>query len=266
MVVDIQGHSTYLYTGGRPFDAALAVRGTVIFIHGAEQDHACWGLQSRWFAHHGYGVLVPDLPGHGRSAGAALGSIAALADWVVALLDALGIGEASLVGHSMGALVALEAGLRYPERIRRLALIGGAVPMPVADALLDAAEHDEPRAIALVNLWSHSPRGLIGGNRVPGLWMTGVNQRVMERQRPGVFLTDLRNCNDYQPADATLAALAVPVLLVNGSKDRMTPVRAARQFAERLPGARLTFIDGGGHALMAEKPDEVLDVLRDFLA
>ena len=149
MDINIAKHASYVYTGGRPFDPALADN-TVIFIHGAEQDHACWGLQSRWFAHHGHAVLVPDLPGHGRSAGEPLSSIAALADWVIALLDAIGIERTSLVGHSMGALVALEAGLRHAERIKRIALIGSAVPMPVSDQLLDAARHDEAKAIALV--------------------------------------------------------------------------------------------------------------------
>lgn len=265
MYADINGHSTYLYTGGRPYDAGLAAKSTVIFIHGAEQDHACWGLQSRWFAHHGHAVLVPDLPGHGRSGGAPLGSITALADWIIALMDALGIAQASLVGHSMGSLTALETGLRHADRIKRIALIGSAVPMPVSDALLDAAKHNEAKAIAMVNLWSHSPRGLMGGNRSTGLWMTGVNQRLMERQKPGVFFADLSNCNNYQPTAEALAGLQVPVQIINGTKDRMTPAKATRQFASQLPGARLTFIEGGGHALMAEKPDEVLDALRSFV-
>jgi len=104
--------AVYAYTGGKPFDAALP---TVVFIHGALNDHSVWTLLARWCAHHGHGVLAVDLPGHGRSAGTPLGSVEALADWVPALLGAAGVARATLVGHSMGSLVALEAAAREPK-------------------------------------------------------------------------------------------------------------------------------------------------------
>ena len=93
------------------FDASLP---TVVLLHGAGFDHTTWALHSRWFAHHGFGVLAPDLPGHGRSSGAPLTTIADMADWTAALLDAAGIAKARLVGHSMGSLIALETAARHP--------------------------------------------------------------------------------------------------------------------------------------------------------
>ena len=82
----------------------------MVLIHGAGFDHSAWALHSRWFAHHGFAVLVPDLPGHGRSKGPALKTIAEMADWIAALLDAAGATKAHLIGHSMGSLIALEDG------------------------------------------------------------------------------------------------------------------------------------------------------------
>ena len=82
----VNGIETYAATGGSAFDPARPV----VFVHGAGLDRTVWVLLSRWFAHHGSSVLAPDLPGHGRSAGALLGSIAAMADWTVALVDAAG--------------------------------------------------------------------------------------------------------------------------------------------------------------------------------
>jgi pimeloyl-ACP methyl ester carboxylesterase len=237
----------------------------VVFIHGAQQDHSCWSLQSRWFAHHGFSVLAPDLPGHGRSGGEALADIEALADWIVALLDAAGLAKASLVGHSMGSLVALEAALRHPDRVDRVALIGSAVPMPVSEPLLEAAQHDEPRAVAMINSFSYSASGQIGGNTVPGLWLLGINQRLMERQKPGVFGVDMAACNAYGRSLESLSAMERPVLVIAGSQDRMTPVKAARALAAAIPKARLEIIPGSGHALMAEAPDAVLDSLRAFI-
>jgi pimeloyl-ACP methyl ester carboxylesterase len=138
MELEINGQAAYAYTGGKPFDAACP---TVVFIHGAQNDHSVWLLQSRWFAHHGFGVLAVDLPGHGRSAGAPLPSIEDLADWIELLLERVGAGatakNVSLVGHSMGSLTALECAARHPARIARIALVGTAVPMPVSDGLLE---------------------------------------------------------------------------------------------------------------------------------
>jgi pimeloyl-ACP methyl ester carboxylesterase len=130
--IEINGQAAYAYTGGKPFDASLPC---VVFIHGAQNDHSVWGLQSRWFAHHGFAVLAVDLPGHGRSAGKPLPSIEDLADWIELLLEKVGAGDTanfaaktvSLVGHSMGSLTALEGASRQPARIARLALSGTGV-------------------------------------------------------------------------------------------------------------------------------------------
>src|SRR5215468_4213963 len=92
-------------TGGRDHDPA---RPLVVFLHGAALDHTVWALLARWFAHHGYAVLAPDLRGHGRADGEPLTSIAAMADWTAALIVAAGASKATIIGHSMGSLIALE--------------------------------------------------------------------------------------------------------------------------------------------------------------
>ena len=258
---------SYVYTGGKAWDAAAArQQPAVVFIHGADQDHSCWTLQSRWFAHHGYTTLVPDLPGHGRSDGAPLPSVEALADWIIALLDAAGVSQATLVGHSLGSLIVIEAALRHASRVSQAVLITPALPMPVSDVLLNAARHDEARAVAMINDFSYSPHGQMGGNTVPGMWMMGMNQRLMERQKSGVFHTDLNACHQYlRPLD-TLRAMSCPTLILAGSRDRMTSPKVAGQLASILPDACLRTLVGGGHALMAEQPDAVLDALRGFIA
>src|SRR5437868_15511146 len=106
MEIAIRSGALYASTGGKDFDPVLP---TIVFLHGAGMDHTVWALQTRYFSHHGRNVLAVDLPGHGRSAGPGLAGIAAMAGCVLAVLDALGIGRASLVGHSMGALAALAA-------------------------------------------------------------------------------------------------------------------------------------------------------------
>ena len=262
MKLEVLGRSAYVYTAGHALNTTLP---TIVFIHGGEQDHSAWALQSRYFAYHGHNVLVPDLPGHGRSAGPALEPIAALADWIGSLLDAAGVTQASVAGHSMGSLVALEFAARHPSRVTKLALLGSAAPMAVAAPLLEAARANDHAALDMINVWSHGNRAQIGGNTAPGMWMLGMSMRLMERQARDVLYADFKACDDYAAGADAAAAIKCPVLAIAGSRDQMTPARATRELAQRIPHARSVFLEGAGHALMAEQPDAVLDALIGFL-
>src|SRR3982074_2012213 len=105
MQLVVDGAKAYAATGGREHDPT---RPLVVFVHGAALDHTVWALLARWFAHRGHAVLAPDLPGHGRADGVPLASSAAMADWTAALIVAAEAGKATIIGHSMGSLVALE--------------------------------------------------------------------------------------------------------------------------------------------------------------
>ncbi|BAO86072.1 MULTISPECIES: alpha/beta fold hydrolase [Caballeronia] len=263
-----KGRATYAYTGGKTFDAA---RPAVVFIHGAEHDHSVWALQTRYFAHHGFGVLALDLPGHGRTGGPALSTIGALADWVIAVLDAVRVQKALFVGHSMGSLIALDAAARHPARAMGLALLATAAPMHVSDTLLDAAREHEPEAIDMVNQWSHSTIAAKPSSPAPGFWLQGVNQRLMERVslrgEAQLFHTDFSACNSYADALERAAAVRCPVCVVSGRRDAMTPPRAARPLVDALrqTGAAVQTVElDAGHALMSEQPDATLDALFAF--
>jgi len=262
MEINVNGQKAYAYTGGKTFDPKLPA---VLFIHGGEQDHSVWGLQSRYLAHHGYGVLAVDLPGHGRSGGAALARIAEMADWIVAVLDWAGVRTAALVGHSMGSLVALDCAARYPQRITRIALLAFAYPMRVSRELLQATKNDEPAAHAMINAWSHSAYAHYPSNPGPGSWVLGQNLRLMQRQKPGVLHADFSACNDYGDGRERAAQIKCPTLFLLAGRDAMTPARGAHEIAGAIPGAKTVTLQDCGHNLMAEKPDEVLDLLAEFL-
>lgn len=263
MLIEIDGHAAYAYTGARPHQASQPA---VVLVHGAQHDHSVWALQSRWLAHHGWNVLAVDLPGHGRSAGAPLTSVEDMAAWVLRLLDAAGIERAALVGHSMGSLIALEAAGRAPDRVTALALVSTAFPMRVSPQLLDAARSDEPAAFTLINAWSHSGLNHQPGSPGPGFSVFMQNRRLMERQRPGTLLNDFAACDAYARGLERAAAVRCPTLLITGAKDMMTPPKAARPLAEVIEGARTAIVPEAGHALMAERPDALLQALRDLLA
>jgi pimeloyl-ACP methyl ester carboxylesterase len=259
MQLQVNGTDTFVATGGREFDPALP---TVVMLHGAGFDHSSWALHSRWFAHHGYGVLAPDLPGHGRSSGSPLSTIAEMADWTVALLDTAGAAKARLVGHSMGSLIALETAARHPEKVSALSLIGTAASMAVGPDLLKAAEANDHAAIDMVTIWGLGSQAELGGSLAPGLWMHSGAERVLEQCRPGVLFNDLSACNAYQNALAAAAKVTVPVTLILGERDMMTPARAGKALAAALANSRTVVLPGAGHMMMAERPDQLLAALQ----
>jgi pimeloyl-ACP methyl ester carboxylesterase len=252
----------YAYTGGKPFDPTLPC---VVFVHGALNDHSVWTLLARWFAHHGHAVLAVDLPGHRRSAGPALTSVQAMADWLLALLDAAGVQRAVLAGHSMGSLVALQAAGQAPERATQLWMLGTAYPMLVSPLLLDTSLNDPQRAIEMVANWSHSTLAAKPSYPGPGVWLHGANRALMRQVLAGqgdqrLFHTDFSACHAYAGAEAAAARVACPVHMVLGAADQMAPPRAAQALAALLR-ARVHTVPAG-HQLMAEAPDVVLAALR----
>src|ERR1700754_5133176 len=259
MQLTVDGSDTFIATGGREFDSSLP---TILLLHGAGFDHTTWALHSRWFAHHGFGVLAPDLPGHGRSQGAPLATIAEMADWTASLLEAAGASKARLGGHSMGSLIALETSARHPAKVSGLSMIGTAATMTVGPDLLRAAEANEHAAIDMVSIWGLGYQAELGGSLAPGLWMHSGAQRVLENTKPGVLLNDLNACNAYQGALAAAAKVTAPTTLILGERDMMTPAKAGKALAAAIPNAKTVVLPGAGHMMMVERPDELLAALQ----
>jgi pimeloyl-ACP methyl ester carboxylesterase len=266
MELTVNGARTFCYTGGKPFDAA---KPTVVFVHGVLNDHSVWILQTRYFAHHGFNVLAPDLPGHCKSDGEPPSSVEEAADFVIALLDAAGVEKAALVGHSFGALTVLEAAARAPARVSHLALVGVAFPMKVSPALLENAQHNPPKAIDMVNVYSHSLMAPPPSSLGPGTWLQGGSRALMRRvlasnPRVNVFHRGFVACDSYAGGDAAIAKVQCPVLFVLGRDDAMTPPKAAQSLQQKAHNAKTVLVDGG-HQMMSEAPDAVLFALRDFV-
>ena len=111
-------------------------------------------------------------------------------------------------------------------------------------------------------IWGHAPQVPLGGNPNPGMWMYGDTQARLERLASGVLYADLKACNDF----TLTGAVKCPALFILGKRDVMTPVRAAKQLQDAIPGAKTVLVDYSGHTLMAEAPDATLDALVEFLA
>ena len=266
MILSVNGHPTYCYTGGKPFDAA---KPTAIFIHGVLGDHSVWILQTRYLAHHGWNVLALDLPGHCRSGGEPPATVEDAADFVLALMDAAGLTQAALIGHSLGSLIALEAASKAPSRVSQLVLVGVAFPMRVSPALLDASVTEPMKALEMVNVFSRAtlapPPSALG----PGTWVYGASMALGRRvlasnPKVNVFYTGFKACDSYQNGLQAMARLTCPVLFVLGKTDQMTPPKAAQALIKVASNSKVVYLPGG-HQQMNETPEEMLAALIGFL-
>jgi pimeloyl-ACP methyl ester carboxylesterase len=266
MYLDVNGHKTYCYTGGKPFDAA---KPTVVFVHGVLNDHSIWILQTRYFAHHGFNVLAPDLPGHCKSEGEPPQSVEEAAGFIIALLDAAGIKTAALVGHSFGSLTALHAASTAPQRVTHLALVGTAAPMKVSPALLDNALNQPMKAIDMVNTFSHSTLAPPPSSLGPGTWLYGGSKALMKRvlasnSRVNLFHRGFKACDDYTGGEAAIEKVQCPVLFILGKNDAMTLPKMAAPLQAKAKNGKTVMLRAG-HQMMTEAPEGVLSALKDFI-
>lgn len=266
MLIDIQGAPLYVYTGTRPFNPAQP---TIVFIHGVLNDHSVWILQSRYLAHHAWNVLAIDLPGHGKSGGEPPSTVQEAAATVIALLDAMKIDKAVLVGHSFGSLVALQAAADAPSRVSQLVMVGTAYPMKVSPALLDSSLNQPLKAIDMVNVFSHStlapPPSALG----PGTWLHGGSRALMRRvlasnPKVNVFHRGFVACDSYDQGEQAMDKVECPTLFILGTHDQMTPPKAAQSLSKRAKHGQ-TVLLRAGHSLMTENPDGVLMALQRFI-
>ena len=259
MKFTVDGREVFATSGGTDFDPA---KPTVVFLHGAGFDRTAWRLQTRWFAHHGRSVLALDFPAHGWSEGPALTSVPAMADWTAKFIAAAGLKSAALVGHSMGALVALDCAARHPDKVRALALCGVAVEMPVHPEMIESAKADTLKVQELMTFWGLGNALHKGGMVSPGLWLRAESLAVLQGNKPGVIHTDLAACNAYKDAPARADEVKGPTVLILADGDLMTPPSKAKPLAAAIAGSKTVVIANCGHSMMIERPDETLAALQ----
>lgn len=263
MIVQLDGKAVFYADGGV---AHAPDKPAVVFIHGAGMDHTVWTLFTRWFARNGFNIIAVDLPGHGRTEGPPVDTVEGMADWLLRLLDQLGLQRVILAGHSMGSLVALHAAATAPSRIERVALLGFSYPMTVGKPLLEAARANSHDAIDMLMIWGHDGLAQMGGNAVPGMGIITPIQRLVERAAPGVLFNDLNACHVYQQGETLASAIEAPVTLILGDRDRMTPLKSARAFMQHFQRASLVRIQECGHGMMEERPEETWRALTEAFA
>lgn len=268
--LEIQGRTAYCGTGGSVWQEGLPL---ALLLHGAGSDHTVWALQARSLAQHGWNVAAPDLPGHGASEDLdGIRTIADYAAWTAdfagAAAERAGSRELAIVGHSMGACIAVDVAARLDGRASRLALLGAGETLRVNPGLLADTLKRPLDAHRFIAAFGHGSGAHFGGAESPGLWMLGSTMALLDRCEPEVLHRDFAACNEWEGSESA-PDVACPTLVVAGAKDRMTPPRAGRALADRIRGsdggAGFVTVADAGHMLMAEAPGAVTRCLRGFL-
>lgn len=263
MRFQLNGYEVYASTGGKTH---VEGQPYLIFMHGAGSSHLVWSQQSRSFAYGGYNVLAIDFPAHNLSGGNALGSVEAQADWMLQVMDELGIKSASFVGHSQGGLVNLAIADKAPERVEKLVFVATAGAIPVNDMLISTAETKEQRAKSSMTSWGVGPDAHHFENSVPGFSNIGNGLRTMDLNTEGALATDLKACGGFEGGMEIAAKINCPTMCVLAGKDKMTPIKFGKKLADGLLDNTLHILPNSGHTIPTERPHELNQFLRDFLA
>jgi pimeloyl-ACP methyl ester carboxylesterase len=237
--------------------SAEGQRPPVVLLHGAAGNHLSWPAEVRRIP--GYRIYAMDLPGHGKSGGRGMQTIAAYARAIVDWLEAVNLHSAVFVGHSMGSAIALTLALDFSEHVLGIGLIGSGPRLGVAPELLEHASSATTynNAIQTIVQWSFSPL-------FPPNLLELVAKRMNET-RPSVLYGDLLACDAFDEM-ARVCKIARPALILCGSEDRMTPLRHSQYLVNQIPGATLKVFPTAGHMLQLEQPQWVANALGNFLS
>ena len=228
---------------------------TLIFVHGSGGSHLLWNYQRRFFEK-SYNVVAVDLPGHGEAGSDGEESIVAYAEHLFHLLRVLPGDAFCLFGHSLGGAIVQQFTLIYPQYVEALVLVGTGARLRVLPKILEGIQKRFGETVRMICNYAFSKK------TSRDLIEKGIE--TMLNSRPNVLFGDFAACDRFDIMDR-VGTIQVPTIVICGSDDVMTPPKYAHFLAEKISGARLEIIDGAGHMVMIEKPDEFNSRVMEFL-
>jgi len=229
---------------------------SLIFIHGSGGNSSAWSPQYSKL-HKLFNIAAVNLPGHGKSNGHGEQDIQA---YVLRLKDILGVLKLEhpiLIGHSLGAAIALGYAAHYPQDISGVVATGGGLTMPVNPDILNGFTKQPDVILDLMCKIS-----LAKENR-PKFF--DALRASLGQADVGVVAGDMLACSKFD-LTGELNKITAPVLVICGREDKMTPPAHSEALAAGIARAKLVLIEGAGHMVMMEKPSAFNDALRDFAA
>ena len=226
-----------------------------LFIHGAGGSHLSFPAALRQLR--SISPILVDLPGHGASAGSGRSSIAGYALDIVALLDALAIDSAIVLGHSMGGAIAQWLALEHAERVSAIMLAGTGARLPVTPALISGIVEDPRATISKLARWMWTRQASPESKR--------QSADIMLATDPAVIQGDFIACDNFD-VSRRLAEIAAPTLILAGEQDKMTPLSLSRDLSRGIKGSELAALANAGHMMLLEQPARSAEVIDAWLA
>jgi pimeloyl-ACP methyl ester carboxylesterase len=234
----------------------LRERPPVLLLHGAGGSHLSWPPQVRRL--NGQRIFALDLPGHGKSEGIGRQDITEYAKAVAEFMKAVRLSTVVVVGISMGSAIAMSLALGYRKRVIGLGLLGSGAKLRVAPSTLELAS---------------TPSTFLSGveSVIESSYSSGIDPRVKElavqqmaETRQAVLYGDFLACDEFDVMERA-NKIHVPTILICGSMDRMTPPNRSEYLHGQIEGSQLHIVEGAGHMVVIERPDEVAELLNEFL-
>ncbi|HXZ98198.1 MAG TPA: alpha/beta hydrolase [Candidatus Acidoferrum sp.] len=223
----------------------------LVFIHGAGGTHRVWRYQRSEFP----GSTALDLPGHPKGTGC--NTIPEYAEFVTKTIVERELRSVVLVGHSMGGAITIEIALTPPPFLKGIVLVGSGARLRVTSIIKDEVPRDYAHAAEVIAQWAYSPK-------TDAKLRKASIQELLEVPAE-VTYGDFQACDSFDRMNK-IGRIHLPALIVCGEDDALTPVKYSQYMKERIRNARIAVIPGAGHSVMLEKPEELNNVLRSFLA
>ena len=236
-------------------DRRAATGPVVVLLHGVGGNYLTWPPQLRRMP--GALVIAPDLPGHGESAGKGYDTTRGYAGFVADLLGKLGVSQPVVVGHSLGAAIALDYAHVAGDGVAAVGLLAGGEVMPISSDLLDAIRNDYCGATQR-----------IAGASAPSDAPAHRRSLYLERLRrtdPDVLYRDVEACLAFD-ARPYASDVHTPALIVAGTDDRVVPPSCSQALHDRMPHSELQLLQDAGHMFLWERTDQVLRLVQQLVA
>ncbi|WCK53733.1 alpha/beta hydrolase [Aneurinibacillus sp. Ricciae_BoGa-3] len=243
------------------------VKGTgeaIVFVHGLGGSLNIWNSQVNVCSRY-YKTIAYDLRGSGRTETSIPEySISQFVEDLTDLLEQESVESAHFIGHSMGTLIVQHFAIRYPEKVKSLALVGGIIEIPPAgkDGLAARSELVKEKGMDAV-ADAITEGGLSAYTKFANPALVGLVRELLQRNDAEGYAASCRALADAKAIDHQ--EVTQPVLLVVGDEDKTSPVRMAQQLYKGFPNAKLEVIPDCGHWATIEKPNDVNRALLNFL-
>ncbi|MHA1247063.1 MAG: alpha/beta fold hydrolase [Candidatus Thorarchaeota archaeon] len=227
---------------------------SLVMVHGAGGSSATWFMQLRGLAR-SFHIVAIDLNGHGRTPDRNPDDVtASYLEDIASVVE--GLHEPVLAGHSMGGALAQLYALERPDRISGLILISTGARLRVAQFIFDLLDNDFDGYVEAVGKYMFAE----GASRE----LISASKAEVRKCPPDIIRRDFVVCNEFDIMDQ-VKNIRVPTLVIVGSEDVMTPVKYAAYLDGQIPASSLKIIDGAGHSVMLERPQEVNEAMIEWI-